>query len=36
MQLPDLYVKMKKFLTLTGDTKSIFKLQDIELSLNNF
>ena len=27
---------MKKVLTLTGDVKTIFKLQDVNLSLNNF
>ena len=27
---------MKKLFTLTGDVKTIFKLQDVNLSLNNF
>ena len=27
---------MEKHLTLTGDIKTIFKLQDVNLSLNNF
>ena len=31
-----LSLKVKKLLTLTGDVKMIFKLQDINLSLTNF
>ena len=27
---------MRKLLTLTGDVKTIFKLEDVNLSLNNF
>ena len=34
--LANLFLKMKKLLTLTGDVKTIFKLQDINLPLNNF
>ena len=29
-------IKVKKLFTLTGDVKTIFKLQDVNLSLNNF
>ena len=29
-------MKAKKLLTVTGDVKTIFKLQDINLSLDNF
>ena len=29
-------MKVKKDLTITGEVKSIFKLQDFNLSLNNF
>ena len=33
--LGNLSLKVKKLLTLTGDVKTIFKLQDVNLSLNN-
>ena len=32
----NLPLKVEKLLTLTGDVKTIFKLQDVNLSLNNF
>ena len=32
----NLLLKVEKLLTLTGDVKTIFKLQDVNLSLNNF
>ena len=34
--LDNLSLKVKKVLALTGDVKTIFKLQDVNLSLNNF
>ena len=34
--LGNLSLKVKKVLTLTGDVKTIFKLQDVNLLLNNF
>ena len=34
--LGNLSLKVKKLLTLTGDVKTIFKLQDVNLLQNNF
>ena len=34
--LGNLSLSVKKVLTLTGDVKPIFKLQDVNLTLNNF
>ena len=34
--LGNLFLKVKNLLTLTGDVETIFKLQDVNLSLKNF